>query len=99
MKKLNGERQVLYDLTYMGKLKKKKKPHRNRTDWWSTEFVRAGGNWVERAKRRKRAAVRRSGGDVQRGDYSHHTILHLKVAKRVDLKSSPHKKRFCNYMR
>ena len=54
---------------------------------------------MERAKRRKRAAVRRSGGDVQRGDYSHHTILHLKVAKRVDLKSSPHKKRFCNYMR
>ena len=40
---------------------KKKKTHRNRTDWWSAEFVRAGGNWVERAKRRKCAAVRRSG--------------------------------------
>ena len=56
-------------------------------------FVRAGGNWVERAKRRKRAAVGRSGGDVQHADYSHHTILHLKVAKRVDLKSCPHKKK------
>ena len=40
-----------------GNLKKKKKLIETEQTGGQQSFVRAGGNWVERAKRRKRAAV------------------------------------------
>lgn len=54
----------------------------------------AGGNAVNSTAR-----VCLRGRTVQRAEYSDDCTAYVKVAKRINVKSSHHEKTFCNYVR